>query len=197
MEPLGQVPGQHVGWNHHWPATSGCELLALPLELRRAIYGRLSIPRECSRRWLRPWLSVHGSLLEDGVLKALGLSGILSLQLPCLALCGTLCSVGSLGWAVDVLLNKLARRLRGGQELAALLGRRHSGSRCCSLLGRRAGLLRFFLTGGASGVVISGREFFGGQAERRPKSGSAADGRQAYERRGPLDAIGAGLLLLL
>lgn len=69
---------------------------------------------ECSRRWLRPWLSVHGSVLEAGVLKALGLSGILPLQLPSLALCRTLCSLGSLGslgWAVNALLDELARRL--------------------------------------------------------------------------------------
>lgn len=58
-------------------------------------------------------------------------------------------------------------------------------------------MLGFLLAGGAFGVVISGREFLGGQAKRRAKGGSAADRRQAYERRGPLDAIGAGLLLLL
>lgn len=162
MEPLGQIPGQHVGGDHHWPAPSGCELLALALELCRTIQGRLSISCECSRRWLRPRLSVHGSVLEAGVLKALGLSRILPLQLPSLALCRTLCSLGSLGWAVDALLDELARRLRGGQELARLLGRRHGRSRCCSLLWWRARLLGFLLAGGAFGVVIGGREFLGG-----------------------------------
>lgn len=46
-------------------------------------------------------------------------------------------------------------------------------------------------------VVIRGREFLCGQAEGRAKGGRAADGRQAYERRGALDGIGAGLLLLV
>jgi hypothetical protein len=47
------------------------------------------------------------------------------------------------------------------------------------------------------GGGVGGREFLCRQAKRRAKGRSAADRGQAYKRRGPLDAIGADLLLVL
>ena len=97
MEPLGDIPGQHVGRDHCRAATSLRELLALCHLRSRPVH---------SRRHL---------LLEAGGRKALVPAGVLALQLPCLALLWrplsslrALCA--ALGGSVDI-LDELARRL--------------------------------------------------------------------------------------
>ena len=126
MEPLGDTPGQHVGRDHRRPATSLGELLALCHLRPRPVH---------SRRHL---------LLEAGGRKALVPTGVLALQLPRLALLRwplssvrALCA--ALGWPVDI-LDELARRLRGGRELAHLPRRGHGRQRCGALR-RGTGLL--------------------------------------------------------
>jgi hypothetical protein len=205
MESLCQIAGQHMRRHHHRPAATLGKLLALRAGRCRPVHHRLlgisGRTGECSRRSLRWQLPVHSGILEGGILlEALVLAGILALELPCLALAWRplvpLRARCALGRSVDV-LHELAGGLGRGHVLALLLGAGHGGVRRASLRRGAGLLLGLLLAGSAFGVVISGGELLGGQAQGGAKGGSAADRGQAYERRGPVDAIGAELLLVL
>jgi hypothetical protein len=109
----------------------------------------------------------------DGIREGVVLTGILALQLPCLALLcwfrGTLRALSALRGPIDT-LDIVAGLLRGGHELACLLSR-HSGLRWASL---RSGsellwLLRLLLARSTFGGTVVWHEFLGGQAKIGPE----------------------------